>query len=175
MSLKALSMAVLLAFNACDSAQVETENKLAGDWVLTNVFLGDAIDTPCGYTTKLDKTMTIQFDTKKLENESSPTFSVSGQSAVNRFFSSYSILSFDSGTGRGKIKMGVVGGTKMAGPAELMDCESRYYSFIQEAESFEVLKDGDKTLLHLGRLKEPNSAPSRDGGTYLVFEKSTTK
>lgn len=171
---KTMALAGVLMMGSCESTQVAnstSEGDIAGEWKLTGVFLGDAIDTPCGYATKLDKTMTINFS-KESAGTSDPTqLSLSGKSAVNSFFASYTLSGFDSKIGRGKIKITSVGGTKMAGSKELMDCESRYYDFVGSSESYEIETDGSKKILKLGRLKEPNSAPSRDGGTYLIFEK----
>jgi heat shock protein HslJ len=172
--LKTMALAGVLMFGSCESVQVGNsvaESDLTGEWKLTGVFLGDAIDTPCGYATKLDKTMTINFSKESARMSDPAQYSLSGQSAVNSFSAGYSLGSFDEKIGRGKIQISTVGGTKMAGPQELMDCERRYYDFIASSESYEIDTDGDKKILRLGRLKDPNAAPSRDGGTYLIFEK----
>jgi heat shock protein HslJ len=153
----------------CTESVAPNETVIQGEWVLKNVFFGDAIDTPCNWEAG-DKVqeMTLNITTEKA-NESD-MYLLNGQSAVNRFFGSYSITSFDTKTQIGTIKMGGISGTKMAGPTELMNCEYRYYTLMGDAVDFRITTDGTTQQLHLGRLKK-DDAPSRDGGTYLIFER----
>lgn len=153
----------------CSSVEVSPEQSLQGEWIIKNVFLGDAIDTPCGYAVTNAPTLTMNFSTEKESGSDNLTFS--GRSAVNQYFGAYKVTDFDSSTGIGTIEIGTIGSTKMAGPAELMDCEQRFFAFLKQSTDFKVQTIDGVTTLHLGILKK-DTAPSRDGGTYLILEKA---
>ena len=168
-----LFLVQFLKIDSCTTVEAESLKadaaSLSGEWVLKSVFLGDVIDTPCGWEAKDPKQMTLNITTTAVENDSK-SFILNGQSAVNQFFGSYAIQSFDKTTKRGTIKMGAIGGTKMAGPEAMMNCETRYYTLLGDAVDFQLVEGENGPVLHLGRLKKDNT-PSRDGGTYLIFEK----
>ncbi len=155
----------MLQINSCSKEEVsdKIDSKLVGTWVLKNVFLGDAIDTPCGYATKgvRELTMVISEDTE------SKTLKISGQSAINVYNGSLSIISSDTSNGISTIKIGALGSSKMAGPPDLMECETRLYNFLNEAPELRISDTGE---LNIGRFKKDNT-PSRDGGTFLIYEK----
>ncbi len=74
--------------------------------------------------------ITIAFD----KNE--PRFY--GQSAVNRYFGSYKLEN-------GKLTLGPIGSTMMAGPQDMMKAESSYLQFLPEVVSYK-LEAGKLTL-----------------------------
>lgn len=150
----------------CETTNVESANKLSGEFVLKGVFLSDATDSPCGWEAGEHKDITINFTADAAEIGSG--FSqLSGTSAVNHFFGNYKILSFDSSTGIGTIEVSTLGSTKMAGPPLLMQCETRFFDMLHGAKDFSIENDG---TLKVGNFRKPDSHP-RDGGTYLIFAK----
>jgi heat shock protein HslJ len=153
-----------LSFNmeSCKETNMQNENGLIGDWLLDSVFLSDAIDSPCGWEAGQHEPLTFEV-TKEGES-----YSFSGNSAVNAFFGSLEILSFDEASRAGQLKVGPIGSTKKAGPPELMNCEQRYLGFMEGANDFSITDAGE---LHLGNFRKPDSHP-RDGGTYLIFKKT---
>lgn len=169
----AIAISFILTFfvDMCSTETISSEASLQGEWVIKNVFLGDAIDTPCGYEVTNAPTLTINFSADKQENSDKLRFN--GSSAVNSYFGGYKVLSYDSKTGIGTLEMGAIGSTKMAGPAELMQCEQRIFDFLQQAKDFEISTENGKTSLHLGIINR-SETPSRDGGTYLILEKAAT-
>ncbi len=171
--MKILSFAFLLLYMiSCDDkkpSNIEDESVntvLAGKWVARSLFLSDANTGVC-HQNKTERDLTIEFAQDK---DNPAQHKINGNAPVNDYFSSLEIISFDKETGIGKIKVGGVGGTKRAGPSELMECESFYYNFLSESTGFQIDPD-EPNFLKLGRIKEPGSAPSRDGGTYYYFEK----
>ncbi len=155
----------LLQINACSKEEVSENmnSKLIGTWVLKNKFLGDAIDTPCGYATKDVRELTLTIT----ENKVSKTLEISGQSPVNIYNGTLNIISTDTSNGISAIKVGTLGSTKMAGPPALMECETNLFNFLNESPELRISDEGG---LHIGRFKK-DSTPSRDGGTYLMYEK----
>jgi heat shock protein HslJ len=156
----------ILGINTCTKVEVEASdlsNEMMGKWVLKYKFLGDAIDTPCGYAVENVREITLEISE---DSENKGMYRFNGQSAVNQFFGTFSIVSTDSKTGINYIKVGPIGSTKMAGPQELMECEGYLFEFINNVESFRI-QEGN---LHLGRFKT-DPTPSRDGGTYLIYER----
>ncbi len=167
-----LAFAQMLRFDGCttsDTVSASAQQDVVGEWVLQRVFLGDVVDTPCGWEAPEHREMTLKI-TRDAVNNDPGTYVLNGQSSVNQFFGSYAVKSFDKAKQRGTIRMGAVGGTKMAGPEPLMRCEYRYYSLLEQSEEFLFVEDEGKVFLHLGIFKKDNT-PSRDGGTYLIFEK----
>ncbi len=122
--------------NNLDTASEEktTQNVLEGTWILKSVLSGDIMDTPCGIENNVE--INIVFEAQK-EGEKNINFS--GQSSVNSFSGSCTILSFDEKTKSGKIKFGPIASTKMASIAkEYQDCENRYFSILQVTEDFTI-------------------------------------
>ncbi len=165
-----LSIVLVLAFqllqiNACSNEEVSQNmnTKLLGTWVLKNKFLGDALDTPCGYATTGVRELTLIIS-EDLENK---TLKISGQSTVNQYFGSLNIISTDTSNGISAIKIGTLGSSKMAGPPALMECETNLFNFLNESQELRLTDEGN---LNIGRFKKDNT-PSRDGGTYLIYEK----
>lgn len=155
----------LLQINACSKVEVSENinSKLVGTWVLKNIFLGDAIDTPCGYATTGVRELTLVVT----EDQETKTLKIAGQSAINVYNGSLSIISSDTANGISTIKIGPLGSSKMAGPPALIECETRLYNFLNEAPELRLGESGE---LNIGRFKKDNT-PSRDGGTYLIYEK----
>lgn len=151
----------------CEKADLSANPKLAGEWVVKEVFLGDAIDTPCGYANTSSPELTIKFSADK---NADGTYSFSGKSAVNQYFGSYEVTSFEGSINVGTIKLGPIGSTKMAGPQPLMDCEMRFFTLLEQSSDFSVLNENGKDVLRIGRFKK-DPTPSRDGGTFLICER----
>jgi heat shock protein HslJ len=164
---KMIKVGVLLSFfqlvQLCSKSQItiSTKQDVIGKWVLKGVFLGDALDGPCGYDAKEYQDITLEIVENPTEKDE---FKISGRAAVNQYFGGMKISSFENN--KGKIDILQLGSTKMAGPEPLMACELRFFNLLNEANDL-CLKDGK---LQIGQLKNTTS-PSRDGGTYLIFEK----
>ena len=169
MIFKIINLGILLIlFNmiGCETTSVESTGKLSGEYVLKGVFLSDALDSPCGWEAGEHKDITINF-TNDAAEANTGYMQLSGISAVNHFFGTYKIKSFDGSTGTGTIEVSTLGSTKMAGPPLLMQCETRFFDYLSGAKDFSVENDG---TLKLGNFRKPDSHP-RDGGTYLIFAK----
>jgi heat shock protein HslJ len=147
--------------NSCEKEEFALQDDLGGNWVLKNVFLSDAIDTPCGWEAGEHNALTMNV------TKDGDSYSFSGKSAVNNYFGTFSILSYNETTRTGKIKSGPIGSTKMAGPAPLMNCEQRFFNQLETAIDFSIEENG---VLKIGTFRNENSHP-RDGGYYLIFEK----
>ena len=147
-----------------DSTQYN--NLLIGKWKAVSLFLSDASTGVC-HQEKLNKEVTFEFNGELKEDKIS--YSFGGDAPVNRYFGSITFNSFDEKTNIGKITIQSLGGTKMAGSPEMMTCEQNFYNMMSESTGFQLFKENPNRL-HIGRIKE-NDAPSRDGGTYYVFEK----
>jgi heat shock protein HslJ len=156
----------ILNINSCSKVEVQTEDqsKIVGKWILKNKFLGDATDTPCGYATKQPRDITITISANT-EEPTKKNYKFSGQSVVNQFFGYINLESFDEKLNINYMNISQLGSTKMAGPEDLMQCELGIYSMINEAKEFRI----QDNMLLVGRFKKDN-IPSRDSGTYLVFE-----
>ena len=175
-----------LMLNACKSSIVEQQsnsssnarealNQLKGTWVLKRRFLSDAYDTPCGVSTdKQSRDITLTFtdvsNDKSLSDSS--TYSLNGISTVNGYGGIFRITSF-SNTAVGTIQISQLISTKMASTSEDMNrCETAYFDFLSTALDFSIVKNNANIVeLHLGKFYH-GTTPSRDGGTYLIFERS---
>lgn len=151
-----------LQMSSCDKTDITAVSNLEGNWLLKNVFLSDAIDTPCGW--EAGEHEPINFDVKK----ESDNYSFGGNSVVNAYFGNLKVLSYDKDTKTGKLEISNLGSTKKAGPPLLMNCETRFFNQLQTAIDFGFDEEG---LLKIGTFRNENSHP-RDGGYYLIFEKS---
>lgn len=151
----------------CETNELKPKNSLSGEWAVREVFLGDVIDTPCGYETNDAPQLRINFSDEKKEDG---TQSFSGKSAVNSFFGTYKIVTFDEATGQGTIEIGAIGATKMAGSEELMACENRFLGILGKTTDFSVTTENEKNVLRIGTFKKDDT-PSRDGGTFLILER----
>ncbi len=151
----------------CESTSVASRTSLTGEWFIREVFLGDVIDTPCGYEAVNAPKFTINFtESADAENR----FSFSGVAAVNNFFGNYQVTAFDKSSGVGTIAFGQIGMTKMAGPPELMACESRFFDLLNRSTDFSITTENGKEILRLGVFKKDDK-PSRDGGTFFIMER----
>lgn len=167
-----LTIAFLLVIQmymaSCSKSAEMPISGLEGTWVLKNVFLSDALDGPCSspnYQTEI----TLKFSIDSTDAEK-PVYRISGKSAVNSYFGSFEIAEFDTENDSGIIKFSPIGSTKMAGPEELMRCESRYFSYFKEETDFSFDFESPKPILRIGTFRKPDSHP-RDGGYFLIFEK----
>lgn len=149
----------------CENTATKPENKMAGEWLVQEVFLGDVIDTPCGYEVQDAPQLTINFSETANENGQ---FSFSGNAAINQFFGTYEITEFDEKTGGGTITLGAIGSTKMGGPEELMNCEIRFFDLLNRTTDFSITTENGKDVLRIGVFKKDDK-PSRDGGTFLIM------
>lgn len=167
-------MAGAFACHPIDSDAVPNTNSgslsnLKGTWTLKYVFLSDAIDQPCS-SSKIPQGITLNITDELVEN-STNTYVINGQSAVNSYFGGINIVSFDEKSQTGKANITQLGSTKMAGPEDLMNCELRYFTLLNATKDFKVFKDTDGMYyLHIGDFKQ-DIQPSRDGGLYLIFTK----
>lgn len=157
------SLFQIMSINSCSKVEIAAnpENEILGKWVLKSKFLGDAMDTPCGYGVKNSREITIEIN--KVKNNS---YTINGQSIVNTYFGSFSIESTDDKLGIHFIKIGPIASTTMAGPEEYMKCELGYFDMLNSVKELKI----DKDRLLLGNFKKDN-IPSRDGGTYFIFER----
>lgn len=161
-------------FLACTKENITNENTddqmysklLEGKWRAVSLFLSDASTGVC-HQNKLGKEVTFEFENKISDDKIS--FPFSGQAPVNRYFGSITFLGFDSENNKGTIKVSGIGGTKMAGIPEMMDCEQNFYTMLSESTGFQLFND-DPNRLIIGRLRNKDTHP-RDGGTYYVFER----
>jgi heat shock protein HslJ len=136
---------------------------LEGEYVLKNKFLGDAIDTPCGYASK--EVPEISLSIKK--DAESGDYIINGRNTVNSYFGKLSIQSIDAEKNIVYIKIGQLGSTKMAGPPELMECETNIFDFLNNAPELRITEENN---LNIGVFKKDN-IPSRDGGTFFIYER----
>lgn len=174
-----------LMLNACKSSIVEQQsnsssnarealNQLKGTWILKRRFLSDAYDTPCGYATQeQSRDITLTFTDEIAPNSASDTlaYTINGVSTVNYYMGTIKIKSF-SGSSVGTIKIGAFASTKMAGTPEMNNCEMNYFDFLSHSSDFSLVNNADNVQeLRLGNFYH-GTTPSRDGGTYLIFERS---
>lgn len=160
------ALPLLLAMK-CETTAIGSQSELSGEWVVQEVFLGDVIDTPCGFEVQNAPPLTINFSA---ETNDEKRFSFSGESAINNFFGTYEVTSFNKTTGVGTVTLGPVGATKKGGPEELMACESRFFDLLNRTTDFNVSEENGKKVLRLGVFKKDDK-PSRDGGTFLILER----
>ncbi|WP_341228003.1 META domain-containing protein [uncultured Arcticibacterium sp.] len=152
---------LMTQLDSCEKVDIVIKEDLAGEWVLKNVFLSDAMDSPCGWEVEKHEPLTLKV-AKDGDN-----YSISGKSAINSYFGSLEVISFDEKSRTGKIQTSPIGSTKMAGPENLMNCETRFLSQLDTATDFAFDDNGE---LRIGNFRDENSHP-RDGGYYLIFEK----
>ncbi|KPM48800.1 META domain-containing protein [Jiulongibacter sediminis] len=152
---------LLFLTQTCDNVTANKLNDIEGEWVLQKVFLSDAYDSPCGWEAGDHESITLNISSE------GGKFSFNGNSAVNSYFGSFEVLSFDSESNNGTLKVGPIGSTKKAGSEPLMNCESRYFSYLETAGDIGLFEENE---LRIGNFKTPDSHP-RDGGTYLIFER----
>ncbi len=141
--------------NVTTSKQLAVTNDIEGTWVLKYVLMGDAMDKPCGFINEGKvKEMNVTFTSEKIAGTS--RMKLYGQSSVNSFRGSYSILSYDEKTQTGKIKLEQVASTNMAAVnPDLMDCETRYLSYLERSEDFKIVE---------GKLQLIKSTPLPNNG-----------
>jgi hypothetical protein len=152
---------------------VTSSNDLEGTWVLKNVLMGDAMDAPCGFINEGKvKEMNVTFTTEKAA--SSDKNKLHGQSSVNNFMGSYTILSYDKKTKTGKIQFDPLVTTKMAAvDPTFMECENRYFLYLQKSEDFKI-ENGKLQLSKSYPLAKGDTGNSPFGESYksvLYFDK----
>ncbi len=151
-------------------AENESETKyidhLKGKWKAVSLFLSDATTGVC-HQEKTDRDITFEFDNQLSPDKSGYQFG--GFAPINRYSGHVQFLSFDETTNIIKIKNSTIGGTKMAGRSEMMDCEQNFYTMLSESTGIQLFAD-DPNRITIGRHRDANSHP-RDGGTYYVFER----
>ena len=148
-------------------------SNLEGTWILKNVLMGDAMDAPCGFMNEGKvKEMNVTFTSEKVAG--TDRIKLYGQSSVNEFMGGYTILSYDADTKTGKIKLESLVSTKMASvdPA-FMDCENRYFSYLEIAEDFKI-ENGKLQLSKTYSLANGDTSSSPFDNSYnnvLYFDK----
>lgn len=181
MNKKMIILVLLTSIAACTTNKKtaidgETNNEIAssipinGTWVLKNVLMGDAMDAPCGFR-NLDKVkeMNITFAT-----DANGTMSLQGQSSVNSFSGKYSIKSYDAKSKTGKIKIEKIVSTRKAAiDPDFMECETRYFSYLENTEEFKI-EEGKLQLIKSTPLPKSDYGNAPFGETYksiLYFDK----
>ena len=174
---------ILSAIGCTSPKQVTTENQtskieftrnpLEGTWVLKNVLMGDAMDAPCGFANEGKvKEMNVTFTSEKLEEGGK--LRLHGQSSVNGFMGSYTILFFDKNSKSGKLKFPPLISTKMASvDPTFMECENRFLSYLEKSEDFKI-EGGKLQLSKTYPLAKGDTGNSPFGDSYknvLYFEK----
>jgi heat shock protein HslJ len=152
---------------SCEKNEVNDVSKiqdLEGKWILKGKFLGDAIDSPCGYAVKPQNEINLEL---KLSS-SKDVIEINGKFPINSFFGSIKIMDKSSNPDIVFIKVESLGSTKMAGPEDQMTCETALFNFLNQAPEIRI----NDQQLQIGIFKKDNT-PSRDGGTYLFFEKAS--
>jgi heat shock protein HslJ len=156
------------------SQQTTSNNTLEGTWVLKNLLEGDAMHAPCGFGNEGKvKEMNLTFTAEK--GAAGDKKKLHGQSSVNNFMGSYTILSYDKKTRTGKIQFEPLVSTKMAAIDQtFMECESRYFSYLQKSEDFKI-EDGKLQLIKTHSLPKGDSTNNSPWGdsykNVLYFER----
>jgi len=150
-----------------------TRNLLEATWVLKNVLMGDAMDSPCGFANEGKvKEMNLSFTSEK--GNFGDKQKLHGQSSVNGFIGSYTILSYDENSKSGKLKFSPLISTKMASvDPTFMECENRFLSYIEKSEEFKI-EGGKLQLSKTYPLAKGDSGNSPFGNSYknvLYFDK----
>jgi heat shock protein HslJ len=156
----------MLLFISCKQNEPTTPatsiSTIIGKWKLTGVLLGDVIDGPC---TANSQTRDITLEITATPSGVGSSLKMTGQSVVNNYFAYY------EANANGSIKIPNVGTTEIAGTSAMMECEARYYQLLGASEEYRIENDNGKTILQLGIFKKPNTPPSKNNGTYLIYEK----
>jgi hypothetical protein len=165
---------ILLNFLSCDQNSLENENsatkiisQLQGtQWKVKNIFLGDAITPPC-YETTPRQGITLEFG--KLDETAKNSLPISGKSTVNNYFTTFNFGEVIPDKNIVLMTLSALGSTKMAGPEDQQVCENTYYDLLRQSTGIQYDPAMPNTI-HVGILKTTNT-PSRDGGTYIIFER----
>lgn len=123
--------------NGEEKEQNITAVLLNTSWELTEIS-GEKINIPNTNSEKFS--ITLNFTDK----------GINGISAVNRYFSSYTVKN-------NNISFGVIASTKMAGPKNMMDMELKYFSTLEKTEKIEM--------------PDSNTLILKSGNEYLKFRK----
>lgn len=127
------------------SKLIPTKDPLEGSWILKNVLMGDALDASCGFA-NVGKVKEMNLTLTSEKGFSGDIKKMFGQSSVNDFTGEYTVLSYDEKSKTGKIEFSPLMSTKMAAlDPTLMECESRYFSYLQKSEDFKI--EGGKLQL----------------------------
>ncbi|MFS0491623.1 META domain-containing protein [Leadbetterella byssophila] len=133
-----------LFFFSCDEKSVTTFSELEGSWNFVGYesgYLDCPIDSVYLNITKGDK-----------------EYKVEGRAFVNLFHSTVDI-------GEGKsFKFGTIGSTKMAGPPELMECETAFFEQLKHISIYKL--NGNRLHLTYKAKPEQSSIPP-----VLIFER----
>lgn len=146
-----------------------TRNPLEGTWVLKNILMGDAMDVSCGFVNEGKvREMTITFSSDKVDSK----FKLYGNSSVNDFFGSYSLLNYNDTIHSGKLLIHPLAATKMASfDSSWMACENRYLSNLEKMEEFIVLNNRLQLIHSVKIVPNPNSSLVEFYQTILYFDK----
>ncbi len=164
-------LSILGMIASCEKNTVESSEPIdgidgiIGKWQGKNIFLSDATTNIC-YETQNNRPFILTFNTEEIAGKK--TIKLSGDAPINSFFGSLKSYSFNKENNFFNIEMGVLGSTKMAGPPDLMTCETTLFNFLNGSKNIQLSADG-KTLT-IGNHRTKDSHP-RDGGTYIIFEK----
>jgi heat shock protein HslJ len=167
---------IMFTFIACKPIQNMTmmnqdKNPLKKTWILKKVLMGDALDAPCGFINE-DK-VNEMYITFSEENENGVIkFKFNGQSSVNSFIGSYTILSYDVKTNTGKIKINPILSTKKASENfSFNECENRFFKFLETSEEFKI--NGNKLELYKTTKLENNQETLSSYTIKLYFDKKS--
>jgi heat shock protein HslJ len=157
-----LYLLLFITMSSCSRKSPANVTSIEGTYTLVGIFLSDAHDTPCGYETHGHEAITLIVGSQN---------KINGKATVNNYSCNATWGEYDAKTKIGTLSLSDIVSTKMAGNAEHMECEQRYFAFLKEAKEYRVIKNKGKDVLQIGNFRKATSHP-RDGGTYLVFEKN---
>ena len=146
-----------------------TRNPLEGTWVLKNILMGDAMDVSCGFVNEGKvREMTITFSSDKVDSK----FKLYGNSSVNDFSGTYSLLNYNDTIHSGKLLIHPLSATKMASiNSSWMACENRYLSNLEKMEEFKVSNNRLQLIHSFKIIKYSDSASVEFYQTILYFDK----
>jgi hypothetical protein len=142
---------------SCSTNDIED---LSGDWLLANRFYGDVYTGVCDADVKEHREIKMTLRrVKDLEWE------IGGTSVVNTFGGKMTVDINKSN--RFDIHISELNTTYIGAEGNLMDCETEFYRLLRSGVQIRI---SDK-MLYWGVFPDPDAAPGRDGGTFLVFRK----
>jgi heat shock protein HslJ len=147
---------VLINFSCQKDALMSAVPDVEGSWKFSGYKLSEEapITRPCEQAAV---TLNIA--------SSADGYSITGTSFINTYFSKVS-FAIDHTKRAGTIEMAAIGSTKMAGPENLMQCESNYYVNLKSINNFML----EGQTLYLFRDLSPQN-PGNDS-PILVFERN---
>ncbi|UBM57877.1 META domain-containing protein [Marinilongibacter aquaticus] len=148
-----LTTALLLTLISCEKVELSQINQ---NWSLEAIEIDGKASFECSQMLR-EKEVSLVIEPEE------DHFRFGGQSFVNAYFGSFSILKYNRSSGKLNVKG--VGSTKKLGPPALQACEDYYFKMLDAADSFALSANGE---LHLLGQKEIDGKPSK---IELIFHK----